>query len=263
MNKRVIYFICIFITACISEGHAQEENTGTFTPIHRVSAFWGMSILTNADDNLAGQITVYGKHKTLFTNLTFRYDFLFKQNWGIYAECFIPGTDEPEPSEWIPRMENNAKGYDYTYTGDADKGNYSCNIITIGVDYCQKLKSWDLQPSVGIGIGLYDTGNTIDYLRKETGTNMVEHIETVFKHNKGRYPVLCAVPGISLVKHVGKRLDLVANISYIVNLHSLSAEYRRTDAYTREVRESHTLSIRPGHFLRLGIGIGIQLGSKR
>lgn len=260
MNRCTIYLIGLLLTVCVSKGYAQTENVDSFKPIHRVSAFLGISSLTNADDNLTGQITVYGKHKTLFTNFTLRYDYFFMRNWGVHAEYFIPGSDGPKPSEWIPLMKDNANGYDYTYTGDADKGNYSCSVITMGADYRLPLNSWEIQPSVGMGFSLYDTNNTIDYLRKEKGTNRVEHIETVFKHSHGRYPVLCVVPGISVLKHVGKRLSIAANVSYVINMHSMSAEYRRSDAYTHEMLESHALSIQPGHFLRLGIGVSVQLG---
>lgn len=260
MNKHIIYLIGLLLTVCTSKGYAQTENADCFKPIHRVSAFLGMSTLTNADDNLTGQVTVYGRHKTLFTNITLRYDYFFKRNWGVYVEGFMPGSDGPKPSEWMPLMENNAKGYDYTYTGDADKGNYTCSVITVVADYRLPLNSWEILPSAGMGFSLYDTNNTIDYLRKEKGTNRVEHVETVFKHSHGRYPVLCFVPGVSVLKYVGKRLSIAANMSYVVNLHSMSAEQRRSDAYTHEVLENSSLSVHPGHFLRLGLGVSVQLG---
>lgn len=259
MNKKH-FFISMFVLMSIAPIRAQENKTGGFSPIHRVSAYLGMSSLTNATNNTFGDIAVYGRHKTLFYNMTLRYDFFFHRHWGVYAEYFVPGTDGPKPEEWIPVMENHAQGYDHTYTGDARKGNHSCNVFTVGVDYRQRLKSWEIQPSVGVGLSLYDTDNTIKYLRKKNGTNKVEQIEVMFKHNNGRYPILCVTPGVTLMKHIGNRFILAANISYTLHLQNMSAEYRRTNAYTHEMLENYSQNIKPGHFLRLGLGISVQLG---
>lgn len=262
MNKKH-FFICMFVMMNVSPIRAQENKTDGVSPIHRVGVYLGMSSLTNATNNTVGDIAVYGRHKTLFYNMTLRYDFFFHRHWGVYAEFFVPGTDGPKPEEWIPMMEDHAKGYDYAYTGDADNGNHSCSVFTVGVNYRQQLKSWEIQPSVGIGLSLYDTDNTIKYLRKESGTNNVEQVEVMFKHNDGRYPILCVTPGVTIMKHIGKRIMLGANISYTLHLQNLSAEYRRTNAYTHEVLESYSQKIMPGHFLRLGLGISVQLGNKK
>lgn len=159
----------------------------THYPRHQIGAGNGLSYATNPRLSTLGEIGLMGKHRTAM-NLSFDYQYFFNRSWGITVEALFPNYSGENPEKWIPRVEGLGDEHFFADMSDEHWKTYStyqCNI-TAGAVYRISKGPWSFQPSVGLGISLYNGNENISYYVCPPGEDHTQYVEMKFDGGASR-----------------------------------------------------------------------------
>lgn len=239
---------------------AAAKDPFTHYPRHQIGAGNGLSYATDPSLSEMGRIGLMGKHRTAM-NLSFNYQFYFNRHWGLNADILFPNYSGENPEKWIPRVEG--LGPDHFFADMSDEhwktySTYQCNI-SLGAIYRVSRGPWSLQPSVGVGVSLFNGNENIDYYALPPGADQTQWISMTFDSGSKRQCMVSLNLSVMFWRRLSKWFSIWLKPSYIVNFGHIAGHYRRIDDISKEVIEEYHTSERPGNFFNLQLGISLTI----
>lgn len=259
---KAIYYTLICFTLFIAKGtqaHAQEETARRNQ--HFVDFAFGTEINTSSYNSALGEVTFQGK-KRIFVSMLIKYQYFFHKHWGVSFNLTSGDCSPYSKERLISKVEKQPLPYYYAYNGSLKNDDGMQSTYTIGIMYRQNIESWSFRPYMAFGCALYSATNTIDYLRKEEGSNQVEQVKVTFDNGKKTQSGFCLSPGIYISRAIASIVYLTADVSYIIHPRTFTGHYQRSNMYTQEIIEQYEVKERPGNYLNLKFGLSIRLGKK-
>lgn len=258
--RNTLYVIaCLFL--CATQGKAQEKK---WCNQHYVDLAFGTEFNTSSYQKPIGEIAFQGKQR-ISLNLTLKYQYFFHKHWGIFLDLHGSATSHYSQESLIKKMEmtkDMQPHYYYTYTGIMNKEDYEDGFIhgvyAIGAMYRRDINSWSLRPYISLGYTFYSP-NIIDYLRKEEGSNQVEHIKVTFGNGKEDQHGYCITPGLYVSKAIASIVYLTAELSYTIHPKTFTGHYQRSNKYTHEILEQYKIREKAGNYLTINLGMSIRI----
>lgn len=258
---KTIYYtlICFALFAAKdTRASAQEE---TRRNEHFVDLAFGAEFNTSSYKSAIGEVAFQGK-KRAFVSLMLKYQYFFHKHWGVSLTLNSGDCSPYSKERLMSKMEKQPLPYYYTYNGSLDNDHFMQDTYTIGAMYRQDIKSWSFRPYMAFGCALYGAMNTIDYIRKEEGSNQMEQVKVTFGNGKETQYGFCLSPGIHISKAIASIVYLTADFSYIIHPQRFTGHYQRSNVYTCKILEQYEVKEKPGNYLNLKFGLSIRLGKK-
>lgn len=248
--------ICFGLFIAISvQTHAQKESSRRNE--HFVDLAFGAGFNTSSYKSPIGEIIFQGKQRASF-GFTMKYQYFFHKHWGAFLSLNGNSSYPYSEEKLMNKMEKQPSPHYYTYTGSMNKDDMMQGTYTIGAMYRQDIQSWSFRPYFALGCAQYMHATTIDYLRKEEGSNQVEQVKVTVGNNHLLQYGFCLSPGIYISKAIARIVYLTADLSYTVHTREFAAHYQRSNIYTHEVLEQYNTKESPGNYLDLRIGLSIR-----